>query len=76
MVNVSIHEDLASVVEFEPFYREFIRYKEQSDSAEHPAPTRKVQEDYEGVSQLFGRDRFDKKSGQASVEDIQHLHVR
>lgn len=28
MVNVSIHEDLASVVEFEPFYREFIRYKE------------------------------------------------
>ena len=73
---IEMHPRLSGDADMQEIYSEFCWYKENSNPSEHAAPTRHTQEQYEGLSSLFGRDRFDKISKDASAEDIQHLHVR
>lgn len=72
----AFHPKFNATPAFIDIFEEFCYYKENSDSHEHPSPTRYTQETYECLSPLFGRDRFDKKYPEASNQNIQHLHVK
>ena len=73
---VEMHPRLTGDADMQEIYDEFCWYKENSKPSEHAAPKGHTQKEYEGVSALFGRDRFDKINPDARAEDIQHLHVR
>jgi len=66
---------LASSPEFLEIYNEFQEYKKGSAPDEHAAPTRYVQEQYPCISEILGRDRFEKWAEKARLEEIQHIHV-
>ena len=55
---------------------EFREYKEGSHNpSEIPTPTRKEQEDFQGVHSTFGRDRLFLSPIKCKTLDIHHVHI-
>lgn len=75
MIHFAHHEKYNNDAEFQAIYVEFQNYKNDSKPNEHESPRRNVQEKYESINEIFGRDRFDKDNEEARKENIQHLHI-
>ena len=61
--------------DFIDLFNKFQYYKENSEPHEIATPSRKVQEETEGLIAEFGRDRFFKNPQHASQDDLTHLHL-
>lgn len=61
--------------DFIDLFNKFQYYKEHSEPHEIATPSRKVQEETEGLIAEFGRDRFFKNPQHARKDDLTHLHL-
>ena len=61
--------------DFIDLFDKFMYYKENSEPHEIATPSRKVQEETEGLIAEFGRDRFFKNPKDAKNDDLTHLHL-